>query len=226
MNLTKMLLTAVAVFGVIGSAKADYVQTFDSGSAVFTVNDPYWLDNGLANGFITKTTNSAAVYGNEFGAEIPHDVSGTGYFLFEGTYLYQDVSGTIPAGQNEFFISPTFAVAPNTVYNVSFYATSSNGVANPAVQPEIGGSLLGSPSTPVGDFASNGWQQFTYSWNSGANTTASLILHDFTATNGGNDFGVDDIAVTSTAAPEPAMLGLLCFGFAALVAWKRKIILP
>ena len=35
-----------------------YSQNFDSGSATFTTNDVYWLDQTRANGFITATTNT------------------------------------------------------------------------------------------------------------------------------------------------------------------------
>jgi hypothetical protein len=131
------VLAGALTMAVTGPAKADvaYSQTFDTGSAAFTVNDPFWLDNALANGFIIKTTNSGAVFGDEFGGSIPQDVSGTGYFLFDGTYYYNGNSGTIPAGHDEYFISPTFTVIPHTVYNVSFYLTSANGINSPSVTP-------------------------------------------------------------------------------------------
>jgi hypothetical protein len=83
--------------------------------------------------------------------------------------------------------------------------------------------LLGSPVSPVGTFGSNGWQKFTFAWNSGGNTSASLILHDFTATAIGNDFGTDDILVQA-AVPEPGSLTLLCGALvtASLALRRRK----
>ncbi|HLK55199.1 MAG TPA: hypothetical protein VKU00_01460 [Chthonomonadaceae bacterium] len=216
---------AAVLFGLGGSqARAQFSETFDSGSATYTTNDPYWVNQSLANGFITKTTNSSSVFGGAFGNGIPQDVSGNGYFLFIGTASYPGNGGNIPAGQDQFYISPTFTVAPNSLYNVSFYLTDANGINNPSIQPEIGGMLLGSPVSPVGTFAGNGWQQFNFTWNSGSSTSASLILHDYTQTPFGNDFGVDDITV-SAVAPEGSTLTLLCGGLIPVgfaVAFARR----
>lgn len=201
-----------------------YSDDFTSGFN-FTTNDPYWLDNNRANGFITTTTNTSVIWPgipDEFGAEINSGVGGTGDFLFDGTFDYSSGNPDIPAGQDEYFIGSAFAVAPNTTYDVSFYLTSANGTNSPLVQPEIDGALLGSAVSPVGTWGSNGWQQFSFTWNSGSNTTASLILHDLTATPTGNDFGTANILV-STPAPEPATLpSLLALGCAlfGLVKWR------
>jgi hypothetical protein len=78
----------------------------------------------------------------------------------------------------------------------------------------------------VGDYLSSGWQQFSYTWNSGANSSASLILHDYTNTVGGNDFATDDILVSSAVAtPEPAAvfwpLAAFCV-LTGLAARRRK----
>ena len=214
------LLSAVLGIGA-GSASAGvaYSQNFDSGSATFTTNDPYWLDQALANGYIIKSTTAVSAF--SFGAAIPVDVSGSGYFLFDGTASYPG-NGTIPPGQDQFFISPTFSVKANTSYAVSFYLTDANNINNPQVQPELDGTLLGSPVSPVGTYGSNGWQQFTFTWNSGSNTSASLILHDFVQTPDGNDFGVDNILVQSTPEPAalPLMLGLT--GFSVFAVRRRR----
>jgi hypothetical protein len=218
---------AAAAILCVGPAPAKastvYSQNFDSGSATFTANDPFWLDPNEANGFITQTTNTNAIWPggpDAFGNDIPNDVSGTGYFLFDGTYLYQQTASNIPVGHDEFFISPTFAVTPATNYNVSFYLTDANGIAPPSVQPELDGTLLGSPVSPVGTFSSNGWQQFTFSWNSGSNASASLILHDFTTTTAGNDFGLDNIDISTV--PEPSTFALVGVGSLALLSRRRS----
>jgi len=204
---------ALVIVG-IGPAKADvaYSQNFDTGSASFTANDPYWLTQSDANDWIVQNTTQVTAF--PFGDAIPQDVSGSGYFLFEGTAAYPTNGGTIPAGQDQFFISPTFSVNPGTTYTVSFYVTDANGINNPVLQPEIDGSLLGSPVSPAGDYDISGWQQVSFTWNSGSNTSASLILHDYVTTPDGNDFGVDDILVSSPV-PEPG--AWLLFGSLVLV---------
>jgi hypothetical protein len=88
-----------------------FSESFDTGSATFTVNDPYWTDVARDNGAIVK--NSNGVYGGIFNGEITADASGSGFFLFEGTNFYNGPGNpNIPAGHDEFYISPTFAVAP------------------------------------------------------------------------------------------------------------------
>src|SRR5262249_44116344 len=123
-----------------------YSQDFDSGTATYTVNDPFWRDQTEANGFITKTTNTPTIFPGHpgfFGNDITQDASGTGYFLFLGTWSY-GASNIIPTGNDKFFISPTFAVTANTDYLISFSLTSTGGDPNPPkVQAEIGGQLLG-----------------------------------------------------------------------------------
>lgn len=208
---------AVLVTLTTGIAKADFVDNFTSGID-FTVNDPFWLDNNRANGFITTTTNTPAIFPGfpgEFGNDIPSGVGGSGNFLFDGTYFYNGPGDPdIPAGHDEFYISPTFSVTPGTNYTVSFYLTDANGINPPSVQPEIDGSLLGSPVSP-GIWSSDNWQRYTFSWNSGANTTAQLILHDFTTTTTGNDFGLANINVST---PEPGTYGVFCGLSLAVIA--------
>jgi hypothetical protein len=228
-RLNRFLLAAAAVgfaFEFLAPVRADvaYSQNFDSGSATFTVNDPFWVDPTQANGFITPTTNTSVIFPGHpgyFGNDIANDVSGTGYFLFDGTWSYNNGT-TIPAGHDEFYISPTFAVTANTNYVISCYLTSA-GINNPSVQPELDGQLVGAPVSPVGTFATNGWQEFAFGWNSGANTSASLILHDVITTTTGNDFAIDNITV-ATAAPEPSTLTVAAVSLLVGVAflWLRQ----
>src|SRR5580704_11262745 len=108
------ILAAALLVVAISPAKADvYTDTFTSGID-FTVNDPFWLNNNLANGFITTTTNTPAIWPGdpgEFGNEISSGVGGTGNFLFDGTYNYNGSGDPdIPAGHDEFYIGSSFAV--------------------------------------------------------------------------------------------------------------------
>jgi len=227
---TQRLVLGAVVFGLVihltTQARAGggvvYSDNFTSGID-FTVNDPFWLDNNRANGFITTTTNTTAIFPGfpgEFGTAINSGVGGSGNFLFDGTYFYNGSGDPlIPAGHDEFYISSSFAVNPNTNYAVSFYVTSANGINNASIQPEIDGSLLGSPVSPVGDWAGNGWQQFTFNWFSGSNTTATLILHDFQQNTTGNDFGIGNITVSSV--PEPSALMMALVGAAGILLYGR-----
>ena len=65
------------------------------------------------------------------------------------------------------------------------------------IQPEIGGQELGSGVSTTG-LHQAGWQQFTISWNSGGfSGSSSLTLNDLVVTGAGNDFGIDNIVVSS-----------------------------
>lgn len=213
MRFARVTGLAVALYvSATGLAKAGFLETFDSGSASFTANEPFWLDQTLTNGWIVQSTGIVPGWGNN----IWQDVGGTGYFLFDGT------GGDNPDPTlNEFYIGPVFSVVPDTFYTVSFYLT--NGVTwNAAsVQPEIDGSLLGAAVSATGWAGSDGWQQFSFSWNSGSNTSASLILHNYTTMGAGNDLGVDDISVEA-AAPEPGTLSLMAGVGLAVAVLRRK----
>jgi hypothetical protein len=112
-------------------------------------------------------------------------------------------------------------VVPDTLYAISFFLTTGVNWGLPSVQPEIDGSLLGTPVSPQGWFGSNGWQQFTFYWNSGSNSTASLILHNYTTVGQGNDLGIDDISVADPT-PEPGTLALLAFLVIPVALLRRK----
>jgi hypothetical protein len=208
--LAASLVGMLATSGPGAQAAVAYTQNFATGSATFTVDDPYWTDPSEDNGYIVQNSGSVPTFPDV----ITHAASGTSYFLFEGTTF------TPPAGATEFFISPSFSVTPNTTYTVSFDLTNENNTNSAVVQPELDGTLLGSPVSAAGVYPNPGWQTFTFSWNSGASTSASLILHDYVTTGFGNDFGVDNISVASV--PEPATLLVLTTGIAGLIAARGR----
>ncbi|GEM_PF-3439457 len=230
-SLMLSVLASVAFFATpsradaINCASYTYCETFDSGKSLNTdslVNfasiDSYWTSTVTdQNGNVVQSTNSVGSFGNAIAA----DASGSGYFLFEGT--------AADSSSRNLFDSSSFAVTPNTDYTITFElvnATSCNqepyGFANCSAQIQllINGVDVASAVSADNDTPAQlpePWQQFTFSWNSGVNTTASLGLQDlFTGVDGfgsgtGNDFGVDNILVAPTqqsTAPEPGTIGL------------------
>jgi hypothetical protein len=114
------------------------------------------------------------------------------------------------------------AVAPNPAYTFSFYLANQNTINNADIQPIIDGVALSSGVTAAGVGT---WEQFSFSWNSGTNTTANLQLTDLTSNPTGNDFGVDTIALTGLAPlpelPVPVMLSL-GLGIVAVLRVTRR----
>lgn len=93
--------------------------------------------------------------------------------------------------------SQTVAVATNTTYNFSGWA-SSNGtdLGNPAFMPQLrvrinGTNVLTNFSVPY--TGCTGWTNFTANWNSGSTTTATIEIYDDYLIGQGNDFNLDDL---------------------------------
>jgi hypothetical protein len=210
-------------------SKADIVfqETFDSGSATYTVSNPYWTSTvaNPYNGTIIKTTAGIPLFGVN---SITSDASGNGYFLFEPT------DGVYPspvtAASGEFYIRSAIAVIPNSIYTLSFDMTNADYSVIASVVASIDGTAFSAVSASgcfngAGDNCpfQDGWQTFSFTWNSGANTTAQIVLNDLTHSSGGNDFGVDDITLSGPPpVPEPGSAVLLTAGLAGLAASRRR----
>ena len=205
-SLTTLALAALLGLNTHAHAQIVFADTFDNGMSLGTFG-PGFNNPGMDEGIIVKN----------FGI-ITADVSGTGYFLFNGT-------NEQPISPTSSLYTSTFAVTPNTDYNLSFFLTNNNTFANAIIQAQINADIL-MPATGVsatGTYQTNGWQQFSFAFNSGAATNATLQLHDLVATGGGNDFGIDGIQVsTVTAVPEPGSIALFAGMGVMGVGFLRK----
>ncbi len=86
----------------------------------------------------------------------------------------------------------TIQVTPNTDYSFAAWVSSVENTTNVAqLQFSINGSPLGaifSPTTTGCD-----WNQFSETWNSGAQTSIDICIVNQNTSQGGNDFMLDDI---------------------------------
>ncbi len=127
------------------------------------------------------TTNANSVH-NFFSSCIDH-TTGNGNMLV--------VNGSSVTNQNVW--CQTVTVTPNTDYNFSTWIQSVEPNSPAILQFSINGILLSTPFNASSTTCL--WQQFFATWNSGANTSATIcIVNQNTATNG-NDFALDDIAL-------------------------------
>ena len=91
-------------------------------------------------------------------------------------------------------------VQPNTSYTFTYYLQSVHS-ASPALietninnQPITGNAVTSTQTAPNATCA---WQKVTYSWNSGANTSALICLFNRNLTAVGNDFALDNISFST-----------------------------
>jgi hypothetical protein len=100
-------------------------------------------------------------------------------------------------------------------YTLSVWVASSYSATPAEVRWTVNGTPLAAGFTA--STTTGRWQLFQTTWNSGASTTAALMLHDLSTDFHGNDFTIDDIAVSGSPVPIPGTLALLGSGLAGLV---------
>jgi hypothetical protein len=210
----------LALFASVGLAFSAGAQTtlfqenYDSPSG--PNGDVYFSVDPIYNGITDGTGTGASFAGNSFlngqivtsAIGIPAAQSGT-YFLFDNTD-----TGSYTSGMEVWGTESAITVTPDTNYTFSFYLISANSVSKADIQPLIDGVSL---STGVTTPNAGVWNQYSFTWNSGTNTTANLELTDLNANSAGNDFGIDTIAFTQPAPlPELPVGTLLLVGLGAI----------
>ena len=132
--------------------------------------------------------------------------------------------------------STAVVVDPDTQYDFTAWAASVYPRSPSGLAFSINGTLLGSPFLLPSDTGT--WQQFTAGWYSGNYSTAVLSLINVNTEWNGNDFALDDIALTVrpqiseaflepeveiAPVPEPgSTLLLLASSLAGLAGYARR----
>ena len=99
--------------------------------------------------------------------------------------------------------SQKVAVTPNTNYTIQYWLQSIDGNSPAQLETQINGApITGNAASSIATATSTvcSWQQITYTWNSGSNTTAELMLINRNTSANGNDFSIDDISMTHSVA--------------------------
>ena len=175
------LLGLVMGFWPASRAHAQLINgDFSAGNTGFTSAYFYDGPSAVEPGHYGINTNAASF--NPGNASFGDHTTGTGKMML--------VDGALKT--NTIVWTETVPVAPNTMYEFTGWAASSDGTS-PAVL-----RFLINSNQVVSDFAltiaAGEWRQFAALWDSGSNTSATIGIIDTVTNYVGNDFALDDLA--------------------------------
>ena len=214
-----ILVTAVGLSGTAARANFLVNGDFEAGNVGFTASPAYTYSETTAGpGHIGVIRNPQAVFGGFL--PIGDHTTGSGLMLLVDAATY---SGTPPA-----FWMETISLTANTSYTFSGFAREVSTDPNLATLGFfVGSTQIGSGFTLQPASLSGGWQQFSYTFNTGSSTSVTVGLADISPNPAfGNDFVVDDLSLNSAAVPEPGSLLLAGIGAVMMTgygAWCRRV---
>jgi len=94
----------------------------------------------------------------------------------------------------------TVSVAPSTNYTFSYWAAEVDKESNsiPHLLVRINGKVIGNSYLPKNSPDNGGqWENYSYTWNSGASHQADMAIYDQNTDTGWNDFALDDISLSA-----------------------------
>ena len=156
---------------------------FSEGNTGF-INDYQYIFNPgnsgtqRAYGIVTSAKN----WFNPF-ADCKDKTTGTGNMIvFDGS--------TANSGNDKAW-EQTVPVVPNQNYTFSYWVQSVVSVNPARIEVTINGASIGIANAPS---STCNWVQYSYVWNSGNNTNATISMYDRVFISNGNDFALDDLS--------------------------------
>ena len=164
-----------------GSSNLVVNGNFSAGNTGFTSQYSYYpLNSGLGGAGTYSIGNNPNLFNSPWPTMAPHAGDSEMYIANGADTPHTKVW------------SETVAVASNSRYVFSLWAASL--YSTPAVFDFfVNGVSVGSRSAPV---TVAKWKELQVTWNSGSATSARLTIVDTDLAGGGNDFAVDDIALS------------------------------
>jgi hypothetical protein len=98
--------------------------------------------------------------------------------------------------------SQTVGVSQGTTYTFSTWISTWISGDPARLEFSINGTTIGTASPPS---TGGVWQEFSTTWNSGSNTTATIRIDDRNTEGNYNDFALDDISLTGSDEPDLAV---------------------
>ncbi|HMG15068.1 MAG TPA: hypothetical protein VK590_06460, partial [Saprospiraceae bacterium] len=152
---------------------------FQQGNTGFTSDYTYAV-NLLPEGLYSITNNPQSVHPG-FAPCADHTGGGGQMMVVNG------------AGTPNFNVwCQTISVTPNTTYAFETWVCSVVGASPAFLQFSINGGTIGPVFQAPGTTCQ--WVQFSATWDSGSNTSATICIVNQNTTLGGNDFALDDIS--------------------------------
>ncbi len=163
---------------------------FSQGNLGFGTDYNYYVQNTTNAQSAYGVTTNANLFENNFSSSCVDHTGGGNMMVVDGA-----------TNPNLRVWEQTIPVLPATNYTFSYWIQTV-AANNPAQiktlingQPITGNATTSSANAP-GTLCN--WIQYTYPWNSGANTTAKITLVNNITQPNGNDFALDDISMVTT----------------------------
>lgn len=121
------------------------------------------------------------------------DHSGTGNMMV--------VDGSEVNAGNDKVWSQSIPVLTNTNYTFKYWVQTAATPSPAVLETHVNGSPINGTapaSTYTCPVTAGNWQQVTYTWNSGSNTTATITIYNRNTAGVGNDFALDDFEFYSS----------------------------
>lgn len=179
-----------------------FAQHFDSVPINYSASPPYTKAQLYCiNGFVPNATelfsqDAVGKQGGGFLANYTDSLNGFGFTNDGFTYA---------VGDTVYRTNTTINVTPNTNYVFSFYLGNLSTTNRAQIVPIINTTVL-TPFVQANGEGNPSWTKFSFNWNSGAATTATITLRNLTGTRVGNDFVIDEIALVRLAGSLPLQL--------------------
>ena len=209
----KLLIAALLAAAIPGIAQADPIIpnfSFELGNTGFTSGYTY-SSNLVPSGMYYVDTGSTIH--NSFWTQNVTAHTGNNFMIING----DQTANVLVYG------ATGIAVLPNTQYYFSAWLTSLSSISPAILQFSINGTAVNSPLTVSPTVGL--WQQLYVPWFSGAATTADISLLNENLLYQGNDFGLDDVALSTsvpTSVPEPLTLSIFAAGLIGAAALRRR----
>jgi gliding motility-associated-like protein len=164
---------------------------FSAGNTGFTTDYEFLTTSSGAKQGVYGINNSSLNWATFFNPTCSDHAGGGNLMIVDGS-INKDVNNV---GTDKLWCQ-TVPVTAGENYIFSYYATSLLSGDPAKFEVEINGVSIGKNNL---SFTTCNWVESSFSWSSGASTTATICIYDRNAGSFGNDFGLDDISFKSTS---------------------------